>query len=113
MSPNKKLVDNRRLAIELSAVKQLIWDNVDDCDDEVDGSRGVYPGWIDTSAMLSDCFTKTMTSCRLIEIVSTGIFDTRPTEESLAIKARNRKWETLKRESRIGYKILTLDSSHV
>ena len=40
ISPNTKHVDNRRLAIDLSALKQLTWDNRDDCDEEVDGSKG-------------------------------------------------------------------------
>ena len=72
-SPNTKLVDNKRLAIDLSALKQLIWDNRDDCDEEVDGSKGEYPRWIDTSAMLSNCSTKTMTSFRLIATLSTAL----------------------------------------
>ena len=55
ISPNTKLVDNKRLAIDLSALKQLIWDNREDCDEEVDESKGDYPRWINTSAMLSDC----------------------------------------------------------
>ena len=38
-----KQVDNKRLAIDLSALKQLIWENRDDCDEEVDGSKGDYP----------------------------------------------------------------------
>ena len=58
-----KQFDNRRLAIDLSALKQLFWNSCDDCDEEVDGSKGDYPRWIDTFAMLSDCWTKTMTSC--------------------------------------------------
>ena len=98
MSPNTKRVDNKRSAIDLAALKQLIKDNRDDCDEEVDGSKGDYPRWIDTSAMLSDCSTKTMTSCRLNETLSTSIFDMRPTEESLAIKAQNRKWRASKKE---------------
>ena len=81
LSPNTKQVDKKQLAIDLSALKQLFWDNRDDCDEEVDGSRGDYPRWIDTSAMLSDCSTRTkMTSFRLIVALSTGIFDMRPTE---------------------------------
>ena len=98
VSPNTKEVDNKCLATDLSALKQLIWDNRDDCDEEVGGSKGDYLRWIDTSAMLSDCLTKSLTSCRMIEIetLSTGIFDVRHTEESLAIKAKNRKWRTLK-----------------
>ena len=55
ISPNTKQVDNKRLAIDLSALKQLIWDNRDDCDEVVEGSKGDYLRWIDTSAMLSDC----------------------------------------------------------
>ena len=98
ISPNTKQVDNKRLAIDLSPLNQLIWYNRDDCDEEVDGSKRDFPRWIDTSAMLSDCLTKTMTSGRLNETLSTGIFDMRPTEESLAIKAKNRKWRVSKKE---------------
>ena len=94
--PNKSTP--KRLATDLSALKQLIVDNRDDSDGEVDGSNGDYPRWIDTSSMLSNCSTKTMTSCRLNETLSTGIFDMRPTEESLAIKAQNRKWRASKKE---------------
>ena len=67
ISPNTKQVDHKRLAIDVSVLKQLIWDNRDDCDEEFDGSKGDYLCWIDTSAMLSDCSTKTMTSGRLNE----------------------------------------------
>ena len=89
ISPNPKQVDNKRLAIDLSAVKQLIWNNRDDCDEDVDGSKGDDPRWIYTSAMLSDCLTRAMTSCRLNETLSTGVFDMRPTEESQS-KKKNR-----------------------
>ena len=41
ISPSTKQVDNKRLAIDLSALKQLIWDNRGDCDEEVEGSKGV------------------------------------------------------------------------
>ena len=92
VSPNTKQVDNKRLAIDLSALTQLIWDNRDDCDEEVDGSKGVYRRWI------CDCLTKTMTSCQLNETLSTNIFDMRPTQESLAIKAKNRKWRASNKE---------------
>ena len=53
---------------------------------------------VGSSAMLSDCLTKTMTSCRLNETLSTCIFDMRPTKESLAIKAKIRKWRASKKE---------------
>ena len=74
ISPSTKQVDNKSLAIDLSAQKQLILDNRDCCDEEVDGSKDDYLCSIDTSAMLSDCLTKTMTSSRSNETLSTGIF---------------------------------------
>ena len=43
ISPNTTQVDNKLLAIDVSAPKQLILDNRDDCDGEVDGSKGDYP----------------------------------------------------------------------
>ena len=58
ISTNTKQIDNKRLAIDLSALKQLILDNRDDCDEKVDSSKGNYPRWIDTCTMLADCLTK-------------------------------------------------------
>ena len=63
--------------------------------------------------MLSDCKTMTMTSCRLNGTLSTGIFDMRPTEDSLAIKAKKTGSGEHQRKSRNGCKILTADTSRV
>ena len=99
ISPNTKQIDNKRLAIDVSALKQLILYNRDDCDEEVDGSKGDYPRWIDTSAVLSDCVTKAMTSCRLNETSSTGIFDMRPTEEGSRHQSKKAgEWRASKNE---------------
>ena len=98
VSPNTKQVDSKRLTIDLSAVQQHIWDNRDDCDEEVDGSRRDYPCWIDTSSILADCLRKTKNSCRLIVTLCIGIFYMTPIEESLVIKAKNRKWRASKKE---------------
>ena len=87
---------NVHQTIDLSALKQIIWDNHDDCDEEVDGTKSCYCLRGDTSATLPDCFSMTMTSCRLDNTSSTGIFDTRPTEKSPAIKEKNRKWRALR-----------------
>ena len=87
-----------QIAIDLSALKQLILDNRDDYDEKVDGSKGNYLRWIDTSAMLADCLAKTMTSGRLSQTICTGIFDMRPIEESLAIQGKTRKWRAFKKE---------------
>ena len=94
ISPNTKQVDNNRLV----CFETTHLDNRDDRDEEVEGSKVDYPRWMDTSAMLSDCLKKTMKSCRLTETLSTGIFGMRPAEESLAIKAKNRKWRAPKKK---------------
>ena len=104
VSPSTKQVDNKRLASDLSALKQLIWDNLDDCDEEVDGSKGDYPRWTDTSAMLPDCLTKTMTSCRLTEI------DTRPLRRVSPSKPKTGSGEH-RRKSRNVCKILIFETS--
>ena len=40
ISPNTEQLDRKRSAVDVSAPKQLIWDNRDECDEEVDGSKG-------------------------------------------------------------------------
>ena len=77
----------------------------------IDRSKGDYPHWIDTSAVLSDCLTKTMTPCQLIETLSTGIFDIRPTEERLAIEAKNSKWRALRKEQELAGAVTCLPPS--
>ena len=94
-SPSSRQVDNKRV------LKQLIWDNRDNCDEEVDGSKGDYRRWIDTSAMLSDCLSKTITFCRSTETSYTGIFDMGPTEESFAIKAKKQEWRASRKEQEL------------
>ena len=90
ISPNTKQVDNKRLAIELSALNQLIWDVTFVTKKSMDRREIILVG----STRPGCCqiaSTKTMTSGRLTETLSTDIFDMRPTEESLAIQAKSRK----------------------
>ena len=37
ISSSTKQVDNKRFALDVSALKKVIWDNRDDCDEEVEG----------------------------------------------------------------------------
>ena len=91
-------IQNKRLAIDLQALRQDIWNNDDDRMESLDISRGDYPRWIDTSTMIADPLTKTMKSDRLKETMETGQLDLRPTPESLAIKEKNRKARKAKKE---------------
>ena len=73
------------------ALRQQIWERDGERTFEVDHSSGDYPRWIDTSVMLADPLTKSMNSDVLGKVMMTGVFDMKPTEESLMIKEKNRK----------------------
>jgi hypothetical protein len=98
MSPKNTQIDNKRLSIDLAALRQDIWERNGERTGVIDSSSGDYPRWIDTSAMLADPLTKVMSAQRLDDTMMTGFFDIRPTAESLAIKERNRVLRKNKRE---------------
>ena len=72
------------------ALRQQIWERDGERTLEVDHSCGDYPRWIDTSVMLADPLTKSMSTDGLVQTLMTGKFDMRPTAESLMIKEKNR-----------------------
>ena len=83
-------IENKRLAIDLMALRQQIWERNGERTLEIDHGSGDYPRWIDTSVMLADPLTKAMTDERMVNTMMTGRFDLRPTAESLMIKEKNR-----------------------
>ena len=89
VSPGMNSVDNKRLAIDLSALRQLVWERDGERTQIVDSTRGDYPRWIDTSTMIADPLTKVMAGDRMMAALGTGVLDLQPTPESLAIQARN------------------------
>ena len=91
MSQRLNSIENKRLAIDLMALRQQIWERQGERTLEVDCSCGDYPRWIDTSTMLADPLTKAMNCERLTRTLMTGKFDMRPTAESLMIKEKNRQ----------------------
>ena len=91
MSAKFNSIENKRLGIDLMALRQQVWERMGERTFEVDTSSGDYPRWIDTSVMLADPLTKAMTPDRLINTMMTGVFDMRATAESLMIKEKNRK----------------------
>ncbi len=84
-------VDNKRLAIDHSALRQLVWERDGDRTQIVDSTRGDYSRWIDTSTMITDPSTKAMAGDRMMAALDTGVLDLQPTPESLAMKAGNRE----------------------
>ena len=90
MSQRLNSIENKRLAIDLMGLRQQIWERSGERTLEIDHSCGDYPRWIDTSVMLADPLTKAMSCDRLSSTMKTGLFDMRPTAESLMIKEKNR-----------------------
>ncbi len=85
---------DKRLSIEMAALRQLIWlrgdgtlrDSLEEQEYQSDIVR-----WIDTSAMAADSLTKYMKSDRLETLVTTGILDLRPSDASIISKMAKQK----------------------
>ena len=91
VSTRMNQIENKRLRIDMSALRQQIWERGGERTETIDFLTGDYPRWIDTSAMIADPLTKVMNADRMTKTFETGIFDMTPTDESLRIKERNRK----------------------
>ncbi len=84
-------IENKRLEIDLMALRQQIWERDGERTLTIAHSCGDYPRWIDTSVMLADPLTKGMGAERLVETFTTGVFDIKPTAESLLIKQKKNR----------------------
>ncbi len=91
ISPEMNSVDNKRLAIDINALRQLVWERDGERTHIVDSTSGDCPRWIDTSTMIADPLTKATACDRMMAVLGTGVLDLQPTPESLAMKARNRE----------------------
>ena len=91
VAPKFNQIENKRLGIDLMALRQQVWERDGERTQEVNHDCGDYPRWIDTSTMIADPLTKAMSSERLNKTMMTGKLDLVPTEESLMIKAKNRE----------------------
>jgi hypothetical protein len=100
VSPRLNSIENKRLAIDLMALRQQVWERGGERTQTVDHSSGDYPRWIDTSVMLADPLTKPMGAERLVETLRTGVFDMQPTEESMRAKTRNRAARKVMKEKK-------------
>ena len=87
-TPKWNTIDNKRLEIDLAALRQFIWERQGERLDMIEHSSGDCPRWLDTSAMIADPLTKVMSADRLINTMKNGHLDLQPTPESLAIKGK-------------------------
>ena len=91
VAPKLNSIDNKRLGIDLMALRQQVWERNGERTQEVDHSSGDYPRWIDTSTMVADPLTKAMQGDRLTAVTMTGQMDLKPTAECLMTKEKNRQ----------------------
>ena len=89
------------------ALRQQVWERGGERTYVVDHASGDYPRWIDTSTMISDPLTKVLNSDRLTQAFMTGLFDMKPTPESLISKEKNRQHRKAKKDSDGGIVILS------
>ena len=98
VSPKFNTIDNKRLGIDLMALRQLVWERNGERTEFVESSSGDYPRWIDTSTMLADPLTKAMDTSLLDECMRTGNVSFKPTEEAMIKKAMNKEWRKKAKE---------------
>ena len=99
VSPKLNTIQDKRLGIDLMALRQDVWDQGGACTQFIDHSIGEYPRWIDPSTMIADPLTKAMVREPLLRTFTTGEMDLRPTAESSMIKERNRQSRKSRKES--------------
>ena len=67
-------VTGKRLAVELLALRQLLWKRNGELQDCIDTTTGDSIRWVDTSRMLADCLTKAMKATELWTVLSTNVY---------------------------------------
>ena len=80
-------VDDKRLSIDIIALRQLIWENAEG--EELDDLSEDMPDiveWIDTSKMLVDALTKDMNANDLRATLKEGLWNIEPTAEAQVTK---------------------------
>ena len=94
---------DKRLAIDLAALRQLIWQ--DENGNEVEELRGDLPDqikWVDTSVMLVDALTKDMNGNHLRACLKEGTWSLKPSAESEVNKMKKQKYRMLKTLEKYG-----------
>ena len=77
LSDSLTKTDDKRLPVDIAALRQLIWQNAQEEDqEELSSELPDQIRWIDTSKMLVDCLTKDMKTNYLRETLKTGAYTT-------------------------------------
>ena len=91
-NPTLNTVSDKRLSIDLIALRQIIWQT--DEPEMREHLSLVQPDiirWIDTSAMLCDCLAKSMKADTLIKAMRDGVLNLAATDASIIQKMKKQK----------------------
>ena len=94
-NPTFTKCSDKRLSIDLAALRQMVWLTPDGALREKIGSdQPDMVRWIDTSCMVADCLTKRMRSDRLSGCLRSCWLDLIPTDGSVLCKMKKQKGRT-------------------
>ena len=83
---------DKRLSIDLAALRQMIWLTPDgELREDIGSDQPDMVRWIDTSCMVAHCLTKRMRSDRLSECLRSCWLDLVSTDESVLCKMKKQK----------------------
>jgi len=100
LSDSLTKTDDKRLSVDIAALRQLIWQNAQEEDqEELNTELPDQIRWIDTSKMLVDCLTKDMKSNYLRETLKSGVYNIVPTAESEVTKLAKQMYRRMKSQS--------------
>ena len=94
-NPTFTKCSDKRLSIDLAALRQMVWLTPDgELRQKIGSDQPDMVRWIDTSCMVADCLTKRMRSDRLSGCLRSCWLDLIPTDESVLCKMKKQKGRT-------------------
>ena len=100
LSESLTKTDDKRLSVDIAALRQLVWQNANEEDqEELSDDMPDKIRWIDTSKMLVDCLTKDMKTNYLRETLKEGTYNIVPTVESEVTKLAKQKYRRMKSQA--------------
>ena len=94
-NPTFTKCSDKRLSIDLAALRQMVWRIRDgELREKIGSDQPDMVRWIDTSCMVADCLTRSMRSDRVSECLRSCWLDLIPTDESVFCKMKKQKGRT-------------------
>ena len=94
-NPTFTKCSDKRLSIDLAALRQMVWLTPDgELREKIGSDQPDMVRWIDASCMVADCLTKRMRSDRLSECLRSCWLDLIPTDESVLCKMKKQQGRT-------------------